>query len=843
MEAKLRNNGLESAFKETGGPGVNKERKRKANRKKNFLDEIITLKIIDINDEDIKGCTFKIMRRRLTPEFIQETVDGCPEPIKVDYCYDSTGEVMWLQDLQLNAKAPPEYYVLVPLLLRSPYDICEDFKYEGQTCFIIQYVPYYARDEQTLVDEETLRQFLLFAILEEDPFVPPILQQIENQKSKIKDTDRRLKQIVKQEFLEPDGKEMLPEKAELEREAMFKAVGEERNRQEAELKRREQLLETHKAWRMSMGVSLEQGDFDENSNTVTWFVRFFGVADARDMELRLLQKNDYSGIRLACGSADKKLPPWVGRSKSVPDGGKEYLPDYTMLQVNIAGVRIMRIPHGVGVYKSLDRTSVEISAEKFYYFYGNWYSGKKVGYGLEVNDSGAYIGRFNDNWKDGYGKWDIGNGTSIKGIFGKHVLFPENETSLNPANVNPYLDGEPHCNGKNNNKIEVLFGDGSFYRGSMKNGRITGYGEYESAFGEVMCGNFLNGKLNDKSGYYLNHVREEYRGSFVHGELHGYAEVTHPKGHKFVGYYDRSLRNGRGEELYKNKGVYRGYFVNGFRHGKGEIDYQRRDMKEYLKKKAKEKRKEEDEKRKQEEANKRGGDIKNKNKTNEEEEPLEEIISEFQMRFQGHLMAGNIIRGSGTTTDADDQVLRILSISNKESMEKILRFLKYASSQQKRDKRILEKMTDMDLYIRKEIMRKKTRIYTQQKHFTKKTLYDSELYGNIDEQILKSRADVRHQRLERVKALSDSFARKAFIPRMTKKPSMFPNEGLHGVFTHINPEPDSQDRDVVKQTLPVVKAVVSDFEEIQERGRFLKYDNMIARAEADFSKRKKDNKV
>jgi hypothetical protein len=112
-------------------------------------------------------------------------------------------------------------------------------------------VPFYARDESTFVDAEALRQWLLFAILEEDPFVPPILEQIERQKGKIKDVDRRLKAVVKQEFLEPDGKEMLPEKAELEREALFKAIGEERDKLDLELKRREALLITHREWRSS----------------------------------------------------------------------------------------------------------------------------------------------------------------------------------------------------------------------------------------------------------------------------------------------------------------------------------------------------------------------------------------------------------------------------------------------------------------------------------------------------------------------------------------------------------------------------------------------------------------
>lgn len=139
-------------------------------------------------------------------------------------------------------------------------------------------------------------------------------------------------------------------------------------------------------------------------------------------------------------------------------------------------------------------------------------------------------------------------------------------------------------------------------------------------------------------------------------------------------------------------------------------------------------------------------------------------------------------------------------------------------------------------------MRKKTRIFNQQKHFTKKSIYQNELYGPIDEQILRSKAIVREERLKRVEKMKKSFSGDAFVPRLRKKPDSFPNDHLQGVFTHIKPEDGSQDQNRVKLNIPIVKALASDFEEIGERGRFLKYNAILARAEAAFQAKKRVDK-
>ena len=69
------------------------------------------------------------------------------------------------------------------------------------------------------------------------------------------------------------------------------------------------------------------------------------------------------------------------------------------------------------------------------------------------------------------------------------------------------------------------------------------------------------------------------------------------------------------------------------------------------------------------------------------------------MRFQGHLMADDIMRGSGTVTDLQEQVPRSLSIHNKTRMDPILSFFRKVSQKNKRNKRLMEKLTDMEYFV------------------------------------------------------------------------------------------------------------------------------------------------
>ena len=103
-----------------------------------------------------------------------------------------------------------------------------------------------------------------------------------------------------------------------------------------------------------------------------------------------------------------------------------------------------------------------------------------------------------------------------------------------------------------------------------------GYGEYKSAFGEVIKGCFIDGILNDMCGYMSNQVGEVYTGRFKEGELTGEGRYMNEKGHNYEGSFSYNLRHGRGIAQYKDEGVYKGYFIYDTFCGKGVLDYMKR---------------------------------------------------------------------------------------------------------------------------------------------------------------------------------------------------------------------------------------------------------------------------
>jgi hypothetical protein len=73
----------------------------------------------------------------------------------------------------------PEVYYIVPKVKRTPIDINIDPHYEGQSCFMITRVPFKSKDEATLVDEVSIKEYLICALLEEDPYSRPFYENIE----------------------------------------------------------------------------------------------------------------------------------------------------------------------------------------------------------------------------------------------------------------------------------------------------------------------------------------------------------------------------------------------------------------------------------------------------------------------------------------------------------------------------------------------------------------------------------------------------------------------------------------------------------------------------------------
>ena len=299
------------------------------------------------------------------------------------------------------------------------------------------------------------------------------------------------------------------------------------------------------------------------------------------MEDLLIKKDNWAGIRVANGipatQEEPEHPPYAIRGP-LPDGSNPALPDYSDVAVNVAGARFLRVPHGVGSVKALDRASATIADENFGVYYGRFELGKKAGVAFEMDDVSVYSGRFLYDHRKGKGRLDYGDGTTIVGDFGINLQM-QNKVSL--MFDNPYVGGEP------NGEMEVLFGDGAVYKGQMKDGRVTGKGEYRSAFGEILMGTFVNGILHGKDSYRKNAVggNSAESSTWARSTATG---CTRTRGATPMPATGTLLASRQRHGQVPQAGRYRGYFVNGTRNGKGELEYGLRPKKKKKKKKTEE---------------------------------------------------------------------------------------------------------------------------------------------------------------------------------------------------------------------------------------------------------------
>ena len=132
---------------------------------------------------------------------------------------------------------------------------------------------------------KSLKEWLVFALLEVDPYSKPFYVNMSKIKAEIKAIDQKIKGVPKIQFKDAEGAELSQEEADVERETIFNAYSEERIACERRLKRQENALEGHRTWRRNMGIEFTRGEIDKATSTATWYVRFHGTKDAKEMEV------------------------------------------------------------------------------------------------------------------------------------------------------------------------------------------------------------------------------------------------------------------------------------------------------------------------------------------------------------------------------------------------------------------------------------------------------------------------------------------------------------------------------------------------------------------------------
>ena len=114
-------------------------------------------------------------------------------------------------------------------------------------------------------------------------------------------------------------------------------------------------------------------------------------------------------------------------------------------------------------------------------------------------------------------------------------------------------------------------------------------------------------------------------------------------------------------------------------------------------------------------------------------------------------------------------------------------------------------------------------------------MYKADTWGNISKQELTARTIVRDRRLEKVGEVVLR-PKNALVPRLQIVPT-FKETHLSEVYSNIKADPADGDTKRVKQLF--LKAAMSDFDEIKERHRYVKYDAIWARAENAFIQKKR----
>jgi hypothetical protein len=183
--------------------------------------EIIQFRVIDKNGEPfldelgaiLKSSEFKVQRRNLKRGSIMDGLRKTPVPfMEIDFFIDNVGTALWLDDLKSQALTSPAFYVVVPIANRIPHDIANDPQYEGQTILIAQDVPLYCIDGSYPVDQVTLKEWMLYAIIEDDHTMAPFHEAVAAERARLIPLDKNLRQIANTKYVEFNGQPMVGER-------------------------------------------------------------------------------------------------------------------------------------------------------------------------------------------------------------------------------------------------------------------------------------------------------------------------------------------------------------------------------------------------------------------------------------------------------------------------------------------------------------------------------------------------------------------------------------------------------------------------------------------------------
>lgn len=812
--------GVEIAFKPkdidpTQISGGLKAAERKLKAKEKWHSELIRFEVWH-DDGEIER--FRLPRRKCDERSIQNFVFRSKRPFLIDYLQEVTShEVIYLKDAIRMCKPKPSDYKLIARAMREIDDAADKDTYEGSLALVLDHVPLQNDGTGHDVRAEDLREWLMFGLQEEDDEVQNAVGRVEVIQAEIEDVNITMADVPFMMLFDAAGQELDGEAADTEREIKYQEFLATKEALEVKLEQArveaQEVIKDRDRTSVVLTPTSEDKDWTgHNNGTQSWYVSFMND-EAWQLEEWVANKQDWDGIKLALshesdnleGSYREMLPPFAGRG-DVPDGSKPYLPDYTGYVVNMGAIRIRRVEHGFGVSKQIDSEEVPFSGPNFEYYHGQFHGGKKHGWGTEYTDSGVFTGKFRKGMRHGQGRMDYAGGDTYDGEFGALELLNE---SILPGG-NPYECGVPHGKGRR------TFADGSIYVGEFREGRVSGQGRYESALGELYEGKFEDGILTDR-GTFVSITGEEYVGGFQDGEFHGLGTYRNlRRGDRYEGAWRGGQKSGRAYETFADGTEYDGYFFLNHRCGHGVMRYGKVGHRKPRRKKSdkqlsprsleREARAEDEKRRKELEA------LPELERINDQV-----AASDFNFKYEGNWLMGSP-RSLGCHLFARSGNL-YYTLGKSSSIYPYL-----SKIQGRQDRRVIkdarhrQKHLDLDRAFRAEIVRKKMKVFRQQRHHVKRALRH-DYHDPFTDVAADTRKGLRRLRLENLVEKGKLTASVAKIVGGTNL--------LGSAADNVNTKAEPHEEWIAMN--PLSQALQSDWEEMEERRRTI---NMKTRLEA-----------
>jgi hypothetical protein len=783
--------------------GGSKAARRKEVAKRKWHNELIRFEAQFPNGDTEK---FRLPRQKCDERSLQQFIFRTKQPFLIDYLQEaSSGEIIYPGEALAKCRVRPSEYKVIPKPVREVDDAADKEGYEGSLALVLENVPVQNDATGHDVRAEDIREWLMFGIQEEDPDVRAAVGRVEVVQAEIEEVKRAMRDVPFLEMFDAHGKPLRDEEADDERAVKYQECSEQKEQfekklEQAKLHAQEVIMERDKTPIVLTSTEEDKAWTGHNNGTKAWYVSF-QTDEAWQLEEWISGKQDWDGVKLALahavdseeGNYKETLPPWAGRGM-VPDGSKPYLPDYQPYVVNMAAVYVRRVEHGFGVLKSAPGPELPFEGP-FRYYHGQFHAGQIHGRGVEYTDTTVFSGLYRKGMRWGKGRMDYCGGDAYDGDFGAEINLRK---SILPEG-NAYESGVPHGQGRR------VFADGSVYEGQFKEGRITGQGRYESALGEVMEGHFREGMLQGK-GYVKTITGETYTGDFVDGEYHGLGTYTNEKrGETYKGAWRRGQRSGRGTETFADGSEYDGYFFLDKRSGHGVLKYGKvgyvkpRKRRADLSPRTTERLdREEEEARVQAEEDVKNARISDK-----------VALSDFEHRYEGQWLAGyHRMMGSHYFARSGNYYYTMDADRGKAYYPFLTSLQPRQERKRAKDARLRQKHIDLDRAFREEIIRKKEKVFRQQRRHARHAL-KSDHFEPFTDAAIEARQTLRRMRLENLVAKSKITPAHATAVATTNR--------LGAAALSVNEAALPHEEWVAEN--PLSKAVRSDFEELEERRR------------------------